>query len=236
MVLLAYAFFLKAIGGKPLFGLPGNPVSTMISFEPFIRPAILKMRGFTNLFRRSVKAVMMEDYSKKSGLKYFIRGRIEIRDGRYYVTTTGEQGSGILKSMVKATGLIMLPEDVTFVKAGDEVKVQLLSNFLDLGTMRALRETAWSRRLGDRIANTYWLPNFSLERSRSIRRFCWYVLEKKLGKIPASAAGTLSMNFSFRNRSKKAAARNRAGRKDSLPYFGIFAMYLLEDGTKARRW
>jgi molybdopterin molybdotransferase len=121
-----------AIGGKPLFGLPGNPVSTMISFEQFIRPAILKMRGFTNLFRRSVKAVMMEDYSKKGGLKYFIRGRIEIREGRYYVTTTGEQGSGILKSMVKATGLIMLPEDVTFVKAGDEVKVQLLSNFLDL--------------------------------------------------------------------------------------------------------
>lgn len=120
-----------SIGGKPLFGLPGNPVSTMISFEQFIRPAILKMRGFTNLFRKAVKAVIMEDYSKKGGLKYFIRGRVEVREGRYYVTTTGEQGSGILKSMVKANGLIVLPEDMTFVKAGDEVKVQLLSNFLD---------------------------------------------------------------------------------------------------------
>ena len=118
--------------GKPLFGLPGNPVSSMVSFEQFIRPSILKMRGYRNIFRRAVRAEMTEGFAKKKGLKYFLRARVEYRDGKYYAATTGEQGSGILKSMVLANGLIVLPEDVTEVKPGDEVAVQLLDNSLDL--------------------------------------------------------------------------------------------------------
>jgi len=118
--------------GKPLFGLPGNPVSTMVSFEQFIRPAILKMRGYRNLFRKAVRAEMTEGYEKKKGLKYFLRARVELRNGKFVAALTGEQGSGILKSMVLANGLVVLPEDVTSVKPGDEVAVQLLDDSPDL--------------------------------------------------------------------------------------------------------
>ena len=115
-----------AIKGTPLFGLPGNPVSVMVSFEQFVRPALLKMSGFKNLFRVTVKALLKENLEKVAGLRFFLRAVVEWKDGKYYAVTTGEQGSGILKSMVKANGLIILPEDVTSMKAGDEVTVQLL--------------------------------------------------------------------------------------------------------------
>ena len=114
------------IGSVPVFGLPGNPVSVMVSFEEFVRPAILKMSGFKNLFRPSVKAVLKEGLQKKAGFRHFLRAVVELKEGKYYVVTTGEQGSGILKSMVMANGLIVLPEDVTSLMAGDEVAVQLI--------------------------------------------------------------------------------------------------------------
>jgi molybdopterin molybdotransferase len=118
--------------GKPLFGLPGNPVSSMVSFEQFIRPVILTMRGYQNIYRKAIQAEMTDGFVKKKGLKYFIRARVEHRDGKYYASMTGEQGSGILKSMVLANGLIVLPEDVTEVKPGDKVSVQLLDSSLNL--------------------------------------------------------------------------------------------------------
>ena len=114
------------IGGVPVFGLPGNPVSVMVSFEEFVRPAILKMSGFKHLFRPTVKAVLKEGLQKKAGFRHFLRAVVELRGGKYYAVTTGEQGSGILKSMVMANGLIVLPEDVTSLMAGDEVTVQLI--------------------------------------------------------------------------------------------------------------
>ncbi|MCX5833602.1 MAG: molybdopterin molybdotransferase MoeA [Deltaproteobacteria bacterium] len=114
------------IGGVPVFGLPGNPVSVMVSFEQFVRPAILRMSGFTNLFRPAVKAVLKEGLQKKAGFRYFLRAVVELKGGKYYAVMTGEQGSGILKSMVMANGLIVLPEDVTSLIAGDEVTVQLI--------------------------------------------------------------------------------------------------------------
>jgi molybdopterin molybdotransferase len=118
--------------GKPLFGLPGNPVSSMVSFEQFIRPSILKMRGYSNIYRRVVLAEITEGYKKKQGLKYFLRARVEFRDGRYIASLTGEQGSGILKSMVLANGLVVLPDDINSVNPGDEVTVQLMDSSLDL--------------------------------------------------------------------------------------------------------
>lgn len=121
-----------AMGGIPVFGLPGNPVSSMVSFEQFIRPSLLKMMGHKNLFRRAVRATLNDDIVKSKGARHFIRGSVTWAGGRYRVTTTGEQGSGILKSMVRANGLIVLPEDVGACKKGDEVTVQLLDNSLDL--------------------------------------------------------------------------------------------------------
>jgi molybdopterin molybdotransferase len=114
------------IGEKPFFGLPGNPVSSMISFEQFVRPSLLKMMGNRKLFRPAVEAVLKEDIKKAAGKRYFIRGSVSIEKNQYFVTTTGEQGSGILRSMVRANGLIVIPEEQERVRAGEKVKVQLL--------------------------------------------------------------------------------------------------------------
>ena len=114
------------IGEKPVFGLPGNPVSSMISFEQFVRPSLLKMMGHRKLFRPVVDAVLKEDIKKMVGKRYFVRGSVSFEKNQYVVTTTGEQGSGILRSMVKANGLIVIPGDQEIVRAGERVKVQLL--------------------------------------------------------------------------------------------------------------
>jgi molybdopterin molybdotransferase len=120
-----------ALGNVPIVGLPGNPVSSMVSFEQFIRPAILKMLGHTNLFRRSVRARLEEGIEKKAGIRHFIRARIRRDEEGYTVVTTGEQGSGILKSMVRANGLIIIPEEATVARVGDMVTVQLLDDSLE---------------------------------------------------------------------------------------------------------
>jgi molybdopterin molybdotransferase len=114
------------MGGKPVFGLPGNPVSSMISFEQFVRPSLLKMMGCRQLFRPVIEAILKEQIEKKPGSRYFIRGSVSFEKDKYFVTTTGEQGSGILRSMVRANGLIVIPEDQEIARAGDKVKVQLL--------------------------------------------------------------------------------------------------------------
>ncbi len=116
------------IGEKPVFGLPGNPVSSMVSFEQFVRPSLLKMMGHKRIFRPVIEAILKEDIKEKRGRRHFIRGIITFENGSYFVTTTGPQGSGILKSMVKANGLIVIPEDREWVKAGEKVNVQLLDD------------------------------------------------------------------------------------------------------------
>ncbi|MGZ3559540.1 MAG: molybdopterin molybdotransferase MoeA [Thermodesulfobacteriota bacterium] len=118
------------IGEKPVFGLPGNPVSSMISFEQFVRPSLLKMMGNRKLFRPAVEAVLKEDIKKMAGKRYFIRGSVSFEKNQYFVTSTGEQGSGILRSMVRANGLIVIPEEQEIVRAGERVKVQLLDRNL----------------------------------------------------------------------------------------------------------
>jgi len=118
------------IEGKPVFGLPGNPVSSMISFEQFVRPSLLKMMGHRRLFRPVIEAVLKEEIRKMTGRRYFIRGSVTFEENQYFVTTTGEQGSGILRSMVRANGLIVIPEGQEMVRAGERVKVQLLDRSL----------------------------------------------------------------------------------------------------------
>ena len=114
------------IGGKPTFGLPGNPVSSMISFEQFVRPSLLKMMGHKKLFRPVVEAILKEEIRKKPGRRHFMRARVSLEGDRYMVTTTGPQGSGILRSMVEANGLVIVPEGKTEVKAGEKVLVQIV--------------------------------------------------------------------------------------------------------------
>ena len=114
------------IGGKPTFGLPGNPVSSMVSFEQFVRPSLLKMMGHKRLFRPVVEAILKEDITKKPDRRHFMRARVSLEGDRYVVTTTGPQGSGILNSMVDANGLLIVPQEETEIKAGEKVRVQIL--------------------------------------------------------------------------------------------------------------
>ncbi len=109
------------------FGLPGNPVSSMVTFEQLVRPAMLKMSGHRGYGRPVVKAVFQEKFSKRPDRRHFLRGILSMENGVLKVRTTGDQGSGILTSMVKANGLIDVPEHVERLNPGDTVDVQVLS-------------------------------------------------------------------------------------------------------------
>jgi molybdopterin molybdotransferase len=112
---------------KLVFGLPGNPVSSMVSFEIFVRPAILKMLGQKyNDRKKEVEAQVEEEIKKKPGFKYFLRANTRWHQGRYFTKTTGPQGSGILKSMALANSLVILSEDAEFIKRGEKVNVRFL--------------------------------------------------------------------------------------------------------------
>jgi molybdopterin molybdotransferase len=114
------------INGKLVFGLPGNPVPSMISFEQFVRPSLLKMMGHRQIFQPIIEAVLKEDLHKEQGRRHFIPASVSLDKNSYFVTIQGGQGSGRLRSMVRANGLIIIPEDRGIVKAGEKVKVQLL--------------------------------------------------------------------------------------------------------------
>jgi molybdopterin molybdotransferase len=114
------------VGRVPVFSLPGNPVAAMVTFELFVRPALLKMTGHTDLFRPCQVAVSQDEVKKRQGVRTFLRGILRQQDGQVVVTTTGPQGSGILRSMSLANCLIDLPEDVEHLRPGDIVQVMPL--------------------------------------------------------------------------------------------------------------
>lgn len=114
------------IQGKLAFGLPGNPVSSMVTFEQLVRPAMLKMSGHRHYGRPVVQAIFEEKFSKRTDRRHFLRGVLTQEAGVFKVRTTGAQGSGILTSMVKANCLIDIPVEVERVNPGDLVSVQLL--------------------------------------------------------------------------------------------------------------
>ncbi|TEU15715.1 MAG: molybdopterin molybdotransferase MoeA [Anaerolineales bacterium] len=110
----------------PLLGLPGNPVSAMVSFELFARPAILKMLGKTRLDKPTVEATLLDEITRKDNRRHYLRVMLEEREGKYLARLTGDQGSGILLSMVQAQGLAVIPEDVDHLPAGARVQVMML--------------------------------------------------------------------------------------------------------------
>ncbi|MCC6544872.1 MAG: molybdopterin molybdotransferase MoeA [Nitrospirae bacterium] len=115
------------VGNKPIFGLPGNPVSTMVTFEVFARPALLKMSGHTSLSRPVIDAVCEAELRSRPGRTHYVRAVTRYEDGKYYVRSTGDQGSGILISMSRANSFIILPPDKEKVLQGEIVKVQLFA-------------------------------------------------------------------------------------------------------------
>jgi len=110
----------------PHLGLPGNPVSAMVTFELFARPAILKMMGKKNLAKPTVDAVIENCVVNSDGRRILARAMVEKRGGQYFARLTGPQGSGILTSMTSANGLVIIPEDKAEVKAGDVVQAIML--------------------------------------------------------------------------------------------------------------
>lgn len=116
------------IGTKLFFGLPGNPVSVMVSFMQFVRPALLKMSGAYKLKKPVIGAKLLEEIRDRSGRKHFIRGVYSIIDNEFHVKTTGDQGSGILTSMSDANCLIILPANIENVSPGEIVEIQLINH------------------------------------------------------------------------------------------------------------
>jgi molybdopterin molybdotransferase len=110
------------LGQVPWIGLPGNPVSTMVTFELFVRPAIRRMAGHDLPFRRSVPARLAEPVSLKPRLQHFLRAVVTDGDGGPEARLTGPQGSGILTSMVLANALLVIPEGQFETPAGAAVQ------------------------------------------------------------------------------------------------------------------
>jgi molybdopterin molybdotransferase len=115
------------VDGRPVFALPGNPVSTLVAFEELVRPALLRMMGHRRVYRPVAPAILDEDYRKPAGRLHLVRVRLALRDGALHARPTGDQSSGILLSMVRADALAIVPAEVNRVAAGSEVLVQLLA-------------------------------------------------------------------------------------------------------------
>jgi len=114
------------IKGVPHLGLPGNPVSSMITFELFARPAILKMMGKKNLSKPTIEAILDGRIKNTDGRRIFARAIVSREGDRYLARIVGPQGSGVLTSMSRANGLVIVPEDVEAVEEGETVKVLML--------------------------------------------------------------------------------------------------------------
>jgi len=111
----------------PVFALPGNPVSTMVTFLQFVRPALMSMTGETDI-RPPMRlfAKLDHEISKADGKRHFSRGIVRNDRGELFVRTTGSQSSGMLSSLVAANCLIVIPEERKDLRAGDEVEIELL--------------------------------------------------------------------------------------------------------------
>jgi molybdopterin molybdotransferase len=114
------------VSGVPLLGLPGNPVAAMISTELFGRPVLLKMQGFREWPWPSVQARLAEPVTRKDGRRHYLRVRLRHTAEGLEATLTGDQGSGILNSLVQADGLAVVPEEAQRLPAGAMVQVLLL--------------------------------------------------------------------------------------------------------------
>jgi len=117
------------IGRAHFFGLPGNPVASMLTFHLFVRPALWKLAGRRELFVQPFHATTIEPLSKKTGRREFKRGILSWAKDRWEVRTTGPQGSGILTSMTAANCFIVIEEERGDVEAGETVWVEPFQPF-----------------------------------------------------------------------------------------------------------
>jgi molybdopterin molybdotransferase len=125
------AFGMK--GTTPVFSLPGNPVSSLITFEEFVRPAILRMMGLQQVTRPTFKAVLRDNVkNRESDRTVFMRIRLEREGERFHAATSGKQQTGLLKTMVNAAAIAVIPPGRGFLAAGEEVDVHFFGSHIDL--------------------------------------------------------------------------------------------------------
>jgi molybdopterin molybdotransferase len=114
-----------SLGSRPVFGLPGNPVSAMVTFELFVRPALLRLGGHARLDRPVVTARALGRIDNPGRRRGYLRVALTADEGGYGARLTGDQSSGILRSMVDADGLAVVPGN-TAIEIGADVRVILL--------------------------------------------------------------------------------------------------------------
>lgn len=120
-------FAFGAIDGVPLFGLPGNPVSTFVSFEQFVRPAILHMMGASNILRSQIIGIMGEDVVTNDAKTVFLRVLLtKDSEGSYVALQSGGQGSNMQSSLASADALAVVPVGTGSLSAGDEVTLEMI--------------------------------------------------------------------------------------------------------------
>jgi molybdopterin molybdotransferase len=119
--------------GKPVFSLPGNPVATLITFEEFVRPALLRMMGQRQVLRPTFRATLRDDIrNKESDRTTLLRIRLEREGDRFYAATSGKQQTGLLKTMVNSAAIAVIPPGRGFMAAGEEVDVHFFGSYIDL--------------------------------------------------------------------------------------------------------
>ena len=114
--------------GPLVFGLPGNPVSASVTFEQFVRPALLKMTGHRAVFRTLLRARLDHDLKKQAGRMHFVRVRLTREGDEWVATSTGNQSSGVLRSLTQAQALLIFPTEATELRKGEFVSVQILDD------------------------------------------------------------------------------------------------------------
>jgi molybdopterin molybdotransferase len=119
------------IEGKPFFGLPGNPVSVFVSFEVFVRPAMLKMMGRSALARPEITATLTQDVRGPAGKTQFARVEVARGDVGWTATPTGGRGSNLISTISRANGLAIVPAGTAAAPAGSQVKVWLFRSSED---------------------------------------------------------------------------------------------------------
>jgi molybdopterin molybdotransferase len=109
--------------GMPWLGLPGNPVSAMVTFELFARPVIRRLRGERQVFRKTFQVILREDVSIAAPLTHFMRVIVDWEDGTAWARLTGPQGSGLLTSMSRANALLIVPPERQTIRAGETAHI-----------------------------------------------------------------------------------------------------------------
>ena len=135
---MAFGRFLRGVapggGGPFVFGLPGNPVSAAVTFEQFVRPALRKMIGHRACFRPTIRARLRSPLEKRPGRLTFVRVELTRSGDEIWASSTGNQSSGVFRSMSQAQGLLVFPSAATQLSKGEQVTVQVVDESFFAGT------------------------------------------------------------------------------------------------------